>query len=57
LTSTLSITASKIRCRGLKRVPASTWTIMPLRYLRDLSPSRMVAVLRPLRSWSATIGE
>ena len=57
LTSTLSITASKTFCRGLKRAPHSTWTIIPLRYLRDLSPSRIVAVLRSARSWAATIGE
>jgi hypothetical protein len=56
-TSTLSITAANTRSRGLKRMPASTWTIIPLRYFADLSPSRIVAVFRPLRSCSATIGE
>ena len=53
----LSITASKIRCRGLNRVPASTCTIMPLRYLRDLSPRRIVAVLRLDLSCASTTGE
>ena len=42
---------------ALKRTPQSTCTTMPFLYLPDLSPRRMVADLRPLRSWSATIGE
>ena len=32
-------------------------TIIPFLYFGDLSPRRIVAVLRPVRSWSATIGE
>jgi hypothetical protein len=56
-TSTLSITASKIFFRGEKRGPASTATIIPFRYFVDLSPSLIVADLRPLRSWFSTIGE
>src|SRR6476619_478319 len=30
---------------------------MPFLYLGDWSPRRIVAVLRPVRSWSATTGE
>ena len=56
-TSTLSMTASKIFFRGEKRGPASTATIIPFRYFADLSPSRIVADFRPLRSWLSTIGE
>ena len=56
-TSTLSITASKMCSRGLKRTPHSTRTTMPFLYLPDLSPSRIVADFRPVRSWSATSGE
>ena len=56
-TSTLSITASKTFSRGPKRVPTSTWTTIPFLYFVDLLPRRIVAVLRRLRSWSATIGE
>src|SRR4029079_7381320 len=57
LTSTLSITASNTFSRWPSRAPTRTVTIMPLRYLADLSPRRIVAVLRPVRSWSATTGE
>src|SRR3954454_4301568 len=56
-TSTLSITASNTFSRIPYRCPTSTITTWPLRYLLDLSPSRMVAVLRPWRSWSATTAE
>ena len=56
LTSTLSTTASKTCVRGPKRWPQSTFRQRPLRYLALLSPSRIVTVLRRLRSWSATRG-
>src|SRR5205823_4531866 len=56
-TSTLSMTASKTNSRALKRLPHSTFTTMPFLYFPDLSPRRMVADLRPVRSWSATMGE
>ena len=49
--------AVKMRCRGPCRWPTVTQTSWPLRYLWDLSPSRIVAVLRPLRSWSMNSGE
>ena len=51
------MTASKTCCRGPKRAPQSTETIIPFWYFRDLSPSRIVAVLRCERSWASTIGE
>ena len=54
---TSSMMAVKIRWRGPWRWPTVTQTSWPLRYLWDLSPSRMVAVLRPLRSWSMKSGE
>ena len=57
LTSTLSMTASKIFFRGENRGPARTETIIPFRYFADLSPSRIVADFRPLLSWFSTIGE
>src|SRR4029450_455161 len=56
-TSTLSMTASKIFSRALNRTPTSTCTTMPFLYFPDLSPSRIVAVFRCVRSCSATIGE
>jgi hypothetical protein len=46
-TSTSSITAEKIFSRGLLVKPIVTQTIAPRSYLRDLSPSLIVAVLRP----------
>jgi hypothetical protein len=52
-TSTSSITAEKIFSRVLWRKPIVTQTTWPRLYLRDLSPSRIVAVLRPRLSWSA----
>jgi len=48
--STLSITAVKIFSRGLCWWPIVTQSSWPRSYLRDLSPSRIVAVLRPRRS-------
>ena len=56
-TSTPSITASKMRSRGECWKPTVTSTTSPLRYLACLSPSRIVAVLRPRLSWSTKIGE
>ena len=56
-TSTLSMTASKTCWRGPYRAPTSTATIIPFWYLRDLSPRRIVAVLRCERSCASTIGE
>ena len=56
-TSTLSITASKMCCRGPNRAPASTETIIPFWYFRDLSPRRIVAVFRYALSWASTMGE
>jgi hypothetical protein len=57
LTSTSSITAVKIFSRGLCWCPTVTQTSCPLSYLLDLSPSRIVAVLRPRLSWSTNAGE
>jgi hypothetical protein len=57
LTSTSSITAEKIFSRGLLVKPIVTQTIVPRLYLRDLSPSRIVAVLRPRLSWSTNSAE
>ena len=56
-TSTLSITASKTCWRALYRAPQRTDTIIPFWYLRDLSPSLIVAVLRCDLSCASTIGE
>jgi hypothetical protein len=57
LTSTSSITALKIFSRGLCWWPTVTQTIWPRSYFRDLSPSRIVAVLRPRFSWSMNAAE
>src|SRR2546423_14148538 len=57
LTSTASITASKIFSRGECWKPTVISTTSPLRYLLLLSPSRIVAVLRPRLSWSTKTGE
>jgi hypothetical protein len=57
LTSTVSITASKMRSRGACWKPTVTNTTVPFAYLRLLSPSRIVAVLRPFLSWSTKTGE
>jgi hypothetical protein len=51
------MTASKIRSRGECWKPTVTITTSPRRYFLPLSPSLIVAVLRPRRSWSAKIGE
>ena len=52
-----SITASKICSRGECWKPTVTSTTSPLRYFLLLSPSRIVAVLRPRLSWSMKTGE
>ena len=52
-----SMTASKIRSRGEYWKPIVTSTAWFLRYLLDLSPRRIVAVLRPRLSSSAKIVE
>ena len=57
LTSTSSITAEKIFSRRECREPTVTHTIWLRWYLADLSPSRIVAVLRPRLSWSTNSGE
>jgi hypothetical protein len=46
-----------VRRELAERAPQSTATIIPFWYLRDLSPSRIVAVLRCDRSCASTIGE
>ena len=56
-TSTLSITASKMRSRGECWKPTVIITTSPLRYFLPLLPSRIVAVLRPRLSWSMKTGE
>jgi hypothetical protein len=56
-TSTSSMTAEKIFWRGPWRYPTVTQIICPRVYLVDLSPSRIVAVLRPRLSWSMKTGE
>ena len=57
LTSTSSITAVKIFSRGLWRKPTVIQTTWPRSYLSLLSPSRIVAVLRPRFSWSTKTAE
>ncbi len=57
LTSTLSITAWKSFSRGEYWRPTVTSTTWFLRYLWRLSPSRIVAVLRPRFIWSANTVE
>jgi hypothetical protein len=57
LTSTASITASKIFSRGECWNPTVISTTSPFWYLRLLSPRRIVAVLRPRLSWSTKTGE
>ena len=57
ITSTWSMTASKMRSRGEYWKPIVTSTAWFLRYLPDLSPSRIVAVLRPRLSSSAKMVE
>ena len=57
ITSTWSMTASKIRSRGEYWKPIVTSTAWFLRYLLDLSPRRIVAVLRPRLSSSGKIVE
>ncbi len=56
-TSTSSITAVKIFSRGLWRKPTVIQTTWPRSYLPLLSPSRIVAVLRPRFSWSMKTAE
>ena len=56
-TSTSSITAAKIFSRGLWRKPIVTQTSWPRSYLPLLSPTRIVAVLRPRFSWSPKTAE
>ena len=56
-TSTSSITAAKIFWRGLWRKPTVIQTTWPRSYLLLLSPSRIVAVLRPRLSWSTKTAE
>jgi hypothetical protein len=51
------MTAEKIFWRGPWRYPTVTQIICPRVYLVDLSPSRIVAVLRPRLSWSMKTGE
>ena len=56
-TSTSSITAEKIFWRGLWRKPTVIQTTWPRSYLLLLSPSLIVAVLRPRLSWSTKTAE